>query len=82
LKQGPGFVLVLQRRRVRPTPRPLPDEAAQALDAVLTRRRQLLEMLTAERNWASPAPPSPAAFARTSAGSSANWLRWIATSAG
>jgi transposase len=31
-------------------PRPLPDAAAQTLDAVLTRRRQLLEMLTAERN--------------------------------
>lgn len=42
--------LALFAERVRPTPRPLPDEAAQALDAVLTRRRQLLEMLTAERN--------------------------------
>ena len=36
--------------RVRPTPRPLPDEAAQTLEAGLARRRQLLEMLTAERN--------------------------------
>jgi transposase len=42
--------LALFAERVRPAPRPLPDEAAQALDAVLTRRRQLLEMLTAERN--------------------------------
>ena len=42
--------LALFAERVRPVPRPLPDEAAQALDAVLTRRRQLLEMLTAERN--------------------------------
>ncbi len=42
--------LALFAERVRPTPRLLPDEAAQALDAVLTRRRQLLEMLTAERN--------------------------------
>jgi len=43
-------VLALFAERVRPAPRSLPDEAAQALDAVLTRRRQLLEMLGAERN--------------------------------
>jgi transposase len=43
-------VLALFAERVRPTPRPLPDEAAQALDALLTRRRQLVEMLVAERN--------------------------------
>jgi transposase len=35
---------------LRPAPRPLPDEATQALSAVLTRRRQLIEMLTAEKN--------------------------------
>jgi transposase len=43
-------VLALFAERVRPTPRLLPDEAVQALDALLTRRRQLVEMLTAERN--------------------------------
>lgn len=43
-------ILALFAERVRPTPRPLPDAAAQLLDAVLTRRRQLLEMLTAEKN--------------------------------
>ena len=43
-------VLALFAERVRPAPRPLPDEAALALDALLTRRRQLGEMLTAERN--------------------------------
>jgi transposase len=43
-------VLACFAERVRPTPRPLPDEAVQALDARLTRRRQLVEMLTAERN--------------------------------
>ena len=36
--------------RVQPTPRPVPDAATQALDALLTRRRQLVEMLTAEKN--------------------------------
>ena len=37
-------------QRVRPEPRPLPDAAAQLLDSLLTRRRQLVEMLTAEKN--------------------------------
>src|SRR5437867_5554665 len=43
-------ILALFAERVRPEPRALPDEAVQALDALLTRRRQLVEMLTAERN--------------------------------
>jgi transposase len=33
---------------VRPEPRPVADDATQALDALLTRRRQLVEMITAE----------------------------------
>jgi transposase len=36
--------------RVRPAIRPLPTAEAQELDALLTRRRQLLEMLSAERH--------------------------------
>jgi len=51
-------VLALFAERVRPTPRPLPDEAVQALDALLTRRRQLLGMLTAERNRLLVAAPA------------------------
>ena len=35
---------------VRPQPRPLPDEQARALTAVLERRRQLIAMLVAEKN--------------------------------
>jgi transposase len=35
---------------VRPAARPLADEQAQALEALVTRRRQLVEMLTAEKN--------------------------------
>jgi len=35
---------------MRPEPRPLPDEQTQRLAALLTRRRQLVEMLTAEKN--------------------------------
>jgi transposase len=51
-------VLALFAERVRPTPRPLPDEAAHALDALLTRRRQLVEMLVAERNRLLVARPA------------------------
>ena len=43
-------VLALFAARVRPEPRPLPDPAAQALGALVARRRQVVEMLTAERN--------------------------------
>ena len=43
-------VLALFAERVRPAIRPLADEAQQALDALLTRRRQLVDMLTAEKN--------------------------------
>ncbi len=49
-------ILALFAERVRPTPRPLPSEAAQLLDALLTRRRQLLEMLVAEKNRLGFAP--------------------------
>jgi transposase len=35
---------------VRPTPRPLPEAETQELAAVVTRRRQLIEMLTAENH--------------------------------
>lgn len=35
---------------VRPTPRPVPSEATLELAALLERRRQLVEMLTAEKN--------------------------------
>ena len=43
-------LLALFADRVRPTPRPLADDATQAVQALLTRRRQLVDMLTAERN--------------------------------
>jgi len=43
-------VLAQFAEKVRPAVRPLPMPDAQELDALLTRRRQLLEMLGAERN--------------------------------
>jgi transposase len=41
---------------VRPTPRPLPEAHAQALSALVTRRRQLVQRLTAERRRLQSAP--------------------------
>ena len=43
---------------LRPTARALPDADAQALNAVLVRRRQVVEMLTAEGNRLSTALPA------------------------
>jgi transposase len=43
-------LLALFAERIQPEIRPLPDEAHQELVALVTRRRQLLDMLTAERN--------------------------------
>ena len=42
---------------VRPTPRPVPDAQTEELRALLTRRRQLVAMRTAEANRLSTAPP-------------------------
>lgn len=51
-------ILALFADRVRPEPRELRDEEAQLLDALLTRRRQLIEMVTAEKNRRGFAPES------------------------
>jgi transposase len=48
-------VLAMFADRIRPTLRPLPDPDTRALEALLTRRRQLGEMLQAERNRLSQA---------------------------
>ena len=52
-------VIALFGARVRPEPRPLPDEATQALAALVARRRQLLEMLGAERHRLEQATTGP-----------------------
>lgn len=49
-------ILALFAERVRPQPRPLPSDDARLLDALLTRRRQILTMITAERNRLGFAP--------------------------
>lgn len=43
-------MLRLFAERVRPEVRPIPDEITREFDELLTRRRQLVEMLVAERN--------------------------------
>lgn len=43
---------------MQPTPRPLPDAATQQLSAVLTRRQQLVDMMTAESNRLGAQPNS------------------------
>ena len=51
-------VLAHFAQAVGPTPRPLPSEEAEVLKAILVRRRQLSEMLVAERNRMSTSAPS------------------------
>lgn len=51
-------VLARFAEAIRPTPRRLPDEQTQALAALVTRRRQLIEMLTAEKNRLASARPA------------------------
>lgn len=43
-------------QKIEPEIRPLKDEAAQVLSALVSRRRQLVDMLTAEKNRLSAAP--------------------------
>lgn len=49
-------MLALFAEVMHPTPRPLPDPETQRLAALLTRRRQLIEMLVAEKNRLGSAP--------------------------
>ncbi len=55
---------------VGPRPSVLPDEEAQALQAILTRRRQLLEMVVAEKNRLLMAPEAVASRIRAH-------VRWL-----
>ncbi len=50
-------VLAHFAQAVNPTPRPLPDAQARELAAVLARRQQLVQMLTAEKNRLGTAGP-------------------------
>ena len=51
-------VLAHFAQTIKPTPRPLPDAQAQRLAAMVERRQQLVNMLTAEKNRAQQALPA------------------------
>jgi transposase len=51
-----AHVLALFADRIRPEWRPLPDEGTQALEALLVRRRQVVDMITAEKNRLGTTP--------------------------
>jgi transposase len=51
-------ILALFGQRVRPEVRALPDESTQVLEALLVRRRQIMEMLVAEGNRLPLASPA------------------------
>ena len=56
---------------LRPVPRPVPDATTQTLAALVTRRRQLVEMVTAEENRLGSAP----SVLRPSLQAHLRWLR-------
>jgi len=49
-------VLALFASRMRPQPRPLPEASQQELKHLMTRRRQLLDMIQMEKNRLDPTP--------------------------
>lgn len=58
--------------RIRPEVRPHRDADAQELEALVVRRRQVVDMITAEKNRLSAAPPSKRV--RTAIGKTIKWL--------
>jgi transposase len=66
-------VLALFADRIRPQVRPLRDEETQELEALVVRRRQVVDMLTAEKNRLTAAPPSKRV--RTAIGKTIKWFQ-------
>jgi transposase len=54
--KGDAEVIARFAEATRPEPRPLPDEATQALGELITRRRQIIAMMVAERQRATRLP--------------------------
>ena len=67
-----AHVLALFADRIRPEWRPLPDEETQALEALLVRRRRIVDMITAEKNRLGTTP-SRSESRRGSASTSRGW---------
>lgn len=51
-----ALILARYAEAIRPAVRPLPDEATQELQALIARRRQIIEMMVAEKNRLRSAP--------------------------
>lgn len=51
-----ALILARYAEAIRPAVRPLPDEATQELKALIARRRQIIEMMVAEKNRLESAP--------------------------
>ena len=66
-------VLALFADRIRPQVRPLRDEETQELEALVVRRRQVVDMLTAEKNRLIATPPSKRV--RTAIGKTIKWFQ-------
>ena len=66
-------VLALFADRIRPEIRPLRDEQTQELEALVIRRRQVVDMITAEKNRLAAAPPSKRV--RTAIDRTIKWLQ-------
>jgi transposase len=66
-------VLALFADRIRPELRSLPDAETQELEALVVRRRQVVDMITAEKNRLSVAPPSKRVC--TTIGKTIKWLQ-------
>ena len=68
---------------LQPPVRPLPDEQTRALEALLTRRRQLVDMMVAEKNRYAALARQPALqknVVNTSPGSNSTSLIWMMNS--
>jgi len=66
-------VLALFAERIRPQPRPVRAAEAQELEALVVRRRLVVDTMTAEKNRLSAAPPSKRV--RTAIGKTIKWLQ-------
>jgi transposase len=66
-------ILALFAERIRPPVRPLPDAKTQELEALVVRRRQVVDMITAEKNRLAASPPSKQV--RTAIGKTIKWLQ-------
>jgi transposase len=66
-------VLALFAERIRPELRPLKDAETAELEALVVRRRQVVDMIAAEKNRLSAAPPSKQV--RTAIGRTIEWLQ-------